>query len=277
MYVDGEKLTFSIGGSKEFETAYNNANSYTELYHYTDVGSMLKIFSNKTFKFGRSDSMNDLKEKKYFGDDIFKLIFLSSFVGQEREIIPMWNTYTKNEYGVKIGFYRNGGHILESIFDNKKPVVGRQIIRDGYKDSKLCSINPQYKGTMRLNNKWFVDFKQSDVIYDENLLTTNPISCGNGYYNLTSMGVIKSADWQYEKESRFIACLRTTNNKIKIPEYDYLLVPLKFDNLDMINITFSPYMPDETKMMVKAYIGESLDTCRLTYNDSLFNDTIRRK
>lgn len=277
MFVDGSKLCFSIDGSEEFISAYDNANRHTALYHYTDIGSMLKIFTNKTFKFNRLDSMNDLKEKQYFDDDIFKLIFLSSFVKQEREIIPMWNTYTNNEYGVRIGFISSSGHILKSIFDNSKPVVGKRFVGDKYKDSNLRSITPQYNGKLKLKNKWLLEFKQSDIIYDEDVLIKNPINKGGGWYDLRSMGVIKSRDWQYEDESRFIACLRTTQNRIQIPEYDFLFAPLKFDGLDSINITFSPYMSKETRLMIKAYIGESLDTCRIVYSNSTFDDDIRRK
>lgn len=273
MKVDGNKIGFMLGGSIELEKAHLRAKEHKVLYHYTNYDSLSKILSSMTLKFNRSDSVNDLEEEKYYKNDIYKSVFLSSLVYKEKESIPMWSIYTNNENGVRIGFHSNKGEILKSIIDNQRNVIGV----NGSETKNVRLLKSSCIRDEEFIDGWFVDIDQTDIIYDESFIEKDPINYNDKYYSITSMGVVKSDSWDYENESRFLAFLRTTRNEIQIPEFNFLLVPIHFNNLDKIDITFSPFMSEETKKKIKKDVEELHELCEIVFSVSELQNKIKRK
>lgn len=271
MRINGEFFGFELG-NELYNFSEKPALERQRLFHYTNVDSMLKILHNSTLKFNRIDSVNDLMEKKYFANDIYKLIFLSSFVYDETEIIPMWNTYTNNEYGVRLEFSIKEEQKFTDIIDiGKKYVQGFTEV--DFKQIGMFGANNLHNNCIK---DWIATFGLRDIIYDENILNEHPIDCG-GVFNLCSMGIVKSNYWRYEKESRILMYLRTISKDIEIPDFKYFLVPIDLKKLSKINITFSPYMSKEIKNMIRNDVATLKDICEITFADSKLENAIIRK
>lgn len=99
-------------------------------------------------------------------------------------------------------------------------------------------------------------------------------------YNMNAMGAIKDEAWEFERESRMVAILRTVKNGIEIPDYKYLLVPIQFDNLTALEIVFNPWMSEEMKEcveeQVRKYVPET-PARKIICQSSIFDKMIRRK
>jgi hypothetical protein len=181
--------------------------------------------------------------------------------------------YTEKEYGIRIGFHFYNGFAKDYLPDETRPVLA--ISSTGNVD-RLNFLNRKILTDITTHN-WWVEISQRNIIYDENEITLNPIKY-DSFYNLTPMGAIKERFWSFETESRLVALFRTTKDNIDIPDYDYLLVPIIFNNLKGLSITFSPWMIEEMKECIKHEIQYLKLNCPLIdFMDSLFQGKIIRK
>jgi hypothetical protein len=73
-------------------------------------------------------------------------------------------------------------------------------------------------------------------------------------FNLTSMAAIKRKEWEYEHECRMIATLQTVRDNVEAPDIDYILVPIKFDHIKKLEITFNPWMEQHAKEEIKQFV-----------------------
>ncbi len=74
------------------------------IYHYTTINTLALMFSNKTLRFNSLSNVDDMEEGqiKHFGD-LSKYVFVSSWTKNKYENIALWNMYTQNMTGVRIG------------------------------------------------------------------------------------------------------------------------------------------------------------------------------
>ena len=92
---------------------------------------------------------------------------------------------------------------------------------------------------------------------DIDAIKRNPIRYGEGsnqMFNFTSMAAIKRKEWEYEHECRMIATLLTVLDNVEAPDIDYILVPIKFDHIKKLEITFNPWMEQHTKEEIKQFV-----------------------
>ncbi len=73
-------------------------------------------------------------------------------------------------------------------------------------------------------------------------------------FNFTSMAAIKRKEWEYEHECRMIATLLTVLDNVEAPDIDYILVPIKFDHIKKLEITFNPWMEQHAKEEIKQFV-----------------------
>lgn len=255
-----------------------SALSRTNFYHYTNFESFLKIISTQKLKFNRIDLVNDQTEKTYFKEEEFaKLVFIACFTYSSDENIPIWHMYTGDSQGLRLGF-----HLKTPPFKPAFSLTKENVI----------AIENNQPISLSHYSDWHPTLSQRDIIYHNNDLTPYNLwlekpptllkehpSQSRYMYNLTSTSMLKDTAWTFEEETRLTVILRTTKDNISIPNINFLLIPIDFEVLDSISITFSPWMSDELKCMVKKSIQHYLSnfSSKFIYNDSRFEGSIIKK
>lgn len=245
------------------------------IFHYTNLDALLSILKNKYLKFNRIDNVNDQTEKLFINDqEIINQVFLSCFTHRKSEYIPHWFMYSRDVYGVRLAIYKKADCLTtDCLIDYDKPV---HAFKNGEKIDELAAI----RNSTEFYSKLSIDFKSIDVIYDEKFAKGNPIirSRNDGGYiiDLTTLGTVKSDAWKFEDETRMIAQLRFLDDSVTLNEYDYLLVPIHFDNVDKIEVTCGPWMTETLKEVVKDICSTYLGGIKFEVRNSRFDKIIRR-
>ena len=84
---------------------------------------------------------------------------------------------------------------------------------------------------------------------------------------------------KYENETRFVTVLSPTGDGVDERFFDvsYFLLPIDFDVLEHITITFDPWMSEEIKQCLKHEIlSYSLDS-KIYFEDSVYTNKIFRQ
>lgn len=231
----------------ELQKPEKSAHDRTVLFHYTTFDALRHILSDRNLKFNRIDKVNDLMERNIFGeDDLYQLVFVSCFSTEKVESIPMWSIYGKDKHGLRISFELDKADFVQNLLDKQ----GKTITSSEYpltRHGKMNSPCPEWLYTVNIK----------DIIYDIDAIKRNPIRYGDGsnqMFNLTSMAAIKRKEWEYEHECRMIATLLTVLDNVEAPDIDYILVPIKFDHIKKLEITFNPWMEQHTKEEIKQFV-----------------------
>ena len=255
--------------------------------HYTNIEALLCILKNRELKLNSIRNVDDKTEKTYMQpllDNDESLPYVSCFDYSLKESIPLWTMYAGNSYGVKICFQTRGGRRFDrDIIDMTKPV---KACRYGF-PPELISQSMNEVTSFPYPKAW-VHIQTKLVDYNDDIKNSDYQCPARNLLNWATIGTIKSKDWEFQHEVRIIADINHVDWKYQIdkvdiidmPSFEYLLVPIKFSCLKRIVITFSPWMGNETKNMVRNYI-DSLDIknegIKLQFKDSKFTDMIQRK
>ena len=101
--------------------------------------------------------------------------------------------------------------------------------------------------------------------------------------NVTGSGIYKILKkWAFLNESRIVAefrslelCSDNSTKVFEIENYQYLMIPIHFDQIENIHITFGPWMGEELKKVIREYFSK-IDA-PITFEDSKFSGIITRK
>lgn len=270
--INGENFGWEVSNDKVLTKAEIKALSRNRLFHYTSFRTLKKIIKNKEILFNQISRVNDGKEAKLFNNsEVSKLVFVSCFTHLNTESIPMWYIYGKNNKQrngndtVRIEFKFKTTDIISSFIDEcrasknstDKNIIWWKSIRSG--------IHPKIE--------WYYHIKTSDVVYRIQEIEKHPIK-NNEIYSLSSMGRIKRKEWQYEKETRLILVMRTLNSNISVPNIDYFLIPIKFCNLEMITVTFNPWMESGLKEKIKHFFSTVKEFQRLGIQTKFYDSIL---
>lgn len=279
--LNGKQLVLSIPPENDILKKYEqNAESRRKLFHYTDFEAFLSIISKKQIKFNRIDRVNDRQENEFFEQsEVSKLVFISCFSYEESESLPLWHIYTSKNMGIRMGFYLDEDQSFKSCFPMEQLVMAKDLLHE--QEHKIPYINTKLQST----TAWRVNkLIQKDIIYDIDKREECPIVIPhtpteknnyNAIYNMNAMGAIKAKAWDYEKESRIVAILRTTKENIEIPEYKYLLMPFCFEKLKKLEVTFSPLMQPVVKDCIKREVETHLSGINVECKDSEFDGKLK--
>ena len=262
--IIGEYLTVQASDDKDpalYDCQESGLNR-NKLSHYTSAEVLKKIISDKVLKFSRIDKVNDLLESELFGNiETSHLVYISCFSHDEFESVPMWKIYGKKDQSIRLTLELVERDFSKNLIESQGNVINPT-------DKEIYCF--EKKGNPKAD--WYLTYSVKDILYKSEDMEKNPIryyykkspDITREMYNLTPMGSIKREEWSYEKETRLIAYLRNTvranetDNKRKdglpIPDIDYLLVPIKFDKLKSITVTFSPWMNASTKTDIKLFM-----------------------
>lgn len=197
--ITGDLPKYAIDGSKR-----------VMLSHYTNMDSLLKIINDKTLKLNSIRNLNDKLESRYIQvDGLEDLVFVSSFCHADKESIPLWHMYTEPKYGVNIAFFfdENEKGLAGALIDYSKDVKAKLYDSKDFDTYRLLDSHDS-----RTTSPLQVDIKTLDVNYDANGIDHQNLKVGENGYNLSVLGSIKNTSWDYEKETRLVATLRSVKN-----------------------------------------------------------------
>ena len=249
-----------------------------KIFHYTNLDALISILKNRTLKFNRIDNVNDQSEKLFINDqEVINQVFVCCFSYRVSEYIPHWYMYSKDVYGIRLAIYKKKGLLTtDGLLDYSQPIAA---YKNGTKLDELSTAN--YDSNFApTNDEWFVDFKSIDVIYDSKFAEDNPIirefADGRHVIDLSTLGTVKDEAWKFEDETRMIAHLRYLNDTVNSVDYDYLLAPIKYNNIDKIEIVCGPWMTGTLKETVKEICSTYLGGVKFDVKSSKFDGAIRR-
>ncbi|MDD4080827.1 MAG: hypothetical protein PHP02_05385 [Eubacteriales bacterium] len=112
------------------------------LYHYTSIPTLALILKNRTMRLNSLKNVDDPTEiQSQDIEGVGKYILVSCWTRQSEESIPMWQMYSSNLCGVRIGMreypfqvynhHKGEGHFTEdctSYFDKQILLEGRGMI-----------------------------------------------------------------------------------------------------------------------------------------------------
>lgn len=272
MKVDKDQFVLGLDPEVELLTAEEKAKGRDILSHYTSWEVLKLIFTNKHLLFNRIDKVNDhLESEMFVNKEVSHLIYVSCFTYDEYESIPMWNIYGKSKDAVRIKFEMNQKDFSKALINEDGTV---------YNPTDLAVQSNKQAGG---RDDWRLLYACKDIVYNQEFIKKDPIFGKNisiekgKHYNLRSMGVSKREEWQYEKECRLIAYMRTTHDDVEIPDISYLLVPIKFDSIRKVTITFNPWMSDRLKTDIKQFMGSIVElTGKVDFKSSVLTGEIKK-
>jgi len=236
------------------------SNNHNFLYHYTSYDSLKSILANNSFKFNRTDQINDLIEEKRIVNDLGEN-YVSCFTHNNNESIPMWILYAK-ENGLRIGFKNDDIFNQTKIYyfaNNEKIYFEKSIISS---DKVLKNIIKTKDGYIEANNPLRID-----VIYStkkQKIEFTIENEYAFGVYPSLQVG-LKGEAWEYEKETRYYI---GTNfwNRYNIQSL-YCEIENNFYN--DLEIVWNPIMLNKEikKDEIKAIVGDAI------FNKIIFKDS----
>ncbi len=226
-------------------------NTEDRLFHYTDFDSLIKIINSKTFKFNRSDKLNDKNEyminevlfddfseiKRYFKDYKYEeyesslkehsRFYSFSMTYSPYESISMWKMYGKQEnLKIRIDFPRD---VFDNLFQNNNNLCSEEGI-------KIINCKPLV-GSINICKLDKIDYIKED--FDKELLIKKLVE---------KYGYIKYEAWEYEKEERALVNLQR-NDKV-------IFLKLNDDFIKKVHVTFNPWISKEFQEILKHYLDK---------------------
>lgn len=285
--VVGKRIwVHKLSGKTPSKKARQRGEHRTYLSHYTNVEALLAILKGKQFKANRIDFVDDLKEKTYLQeliDNNEALPYVVSFDHRKPadENVPLWNMYTAKETGIMLTLYVKDSttSFLSYLLDNQREVLA---FSKAQKEPMLFSHYPQCNNKLQYSNIG-VHTKILDVVYDEKENQDNSPLPVTDLKDWDTYGAVKAKAWKFQTETRIIADFELIDRPDAhydgeiIPKFEYLMLPIRFDLLSKIGIIFSPWMGDQTKTMIKEYVGKLDIGCKITFKDSKYTGIITKK
>lgn len=190
------------------------------LYHYTNLETLALILKNKTIRFNSLFNVDDLEEAETKDMGKFgKYVYISCWTEDKEESIPLWNLYTFNMQGVRVGLpknpfkkynYKNGEYFFKedvetyfdysSIFKNGNFSVvpnGLRLIKIEYSDDDKKLFPEVKKESYPDATQDFLNLQSIDELknVDKDIKVT---------YLLRDIGKYKRTNWSFQKEWRYI-------------------------------------------------------------------------
>lgn len=237
-----------------YHNCKDNAKKHAMFYHYTNLDSLLKILSSQSFRLTQLALLNDLEEEDRIDKIMKNKVFAACFNHSSDESIPLWKIYSKDKYGLRLGFPSI------SFFENHDSYF---LIND---DKKMLFLDKDWE----TKDACIVDIEYVDDPY-RYFNYMDPLDTGAKISYPIDIGLIKRKAWDFEFETRARVTIKSTINartflfKPKYQEkfcpfFDHIYCKLKEEEINQMTITFNPFMSEEIKGLiktaVKAYIPE---------------------
>lgn len=270
---------------EDFTTNLNNlhakANKRTCLSHYTNIEALLAIFTDCYWKASRIDNVDDVREQQYICRLIEQnesLPYVISFDHSKSENIALWCMYTLKEAGVMITLEKKSTErsVLKALLDTNRKVRAHQ------ENNRFVDFSHWLLPETTTYSNVGVYCDLIDIDYHDTSKKIKECLPAKNMKNRSLFAAIKASEWKFQNETRVISDFElmqedTNYDGEEIPIFDYLLLPITFERLHKITITFSPWMGEYTKYAIRHYIESLPHKCPIIFNDSKFTKLIQRK
>ena len=231
-----------------FSICKDKAKEHKMLYHYTNLESLLKICSSSSIRLTQLALVNDLEEEGRIDPIKRNKVFAACFSHHADESIPLWNMYSKDKYGLRLGmpnisFFENHDNYFYIENGVKKCLQDNDsVIRDA------CIVDIEY-----------VDDPNEHINY------MDPLDTGVKIPYPINIGLIKRKAWSFESETRARVYIESTQSVLSYlfelespvichPFFDHIYCKLNGEEMNRMTITFNPFMSDELKDLIRLAI-----------------------
>ena len=241
-----------------------------KIYHYTSIEALAMILSNKTFRFGRLDTVDDPDEYSYkntYGINPAQYIYVSCWSNNPNESIPQWKIYGNNQKGVRIVL----DHEMFPI-DYKEIEKGRIVpfllSKAFFADKDYMASLPyvhNYTGQEFFKAVRCVDNPKAEM-EEEYIKIDKKIGIDIG-----EIGVCKNQDWLFLNEHRFRICVAPKKKYIdRVTPFEvafrdntpykekYVDLPILEEVFNEMEITLGPKVGADGEFIVKALMSKFL-------------------
>lgn len=210
------------------------------IYHYTSIPTLKLILENKTLRLNRLTNVDDMEEGivDVFGN-MAEYVFVSSWTRDRDENISLWNMYTGNMKGVRIGID------LNNVLLNKS------------NDNDILNIKDYDRILAFQIGNFFSDVEYRDIpsvnLFNENFSISRK--------EIAQLGLIKRRNWSFQKEARFIlAGLPRYENPIHFMSletsfFEYILHGAETD-INYIDVELREHFWNNAEIMMGPAAGE---------------------
>lgn len=272
------------------------------IYHYTTLDSLALILKNQTIRFTRLDKVDDLEEGKVQSNCVIygKNAFVSCWMQDSRESLPMWNMYARGSAGVRIGlemdmfvdypvgdvdFQDEAGYVL-----NNPNRTTKLPIEEYFKEDYL------FYPVLSINDKFF--YRKVEYVKDINKAVGEIVQYKESRKidDLMKVGTFKHKRWDFQKEYRFVLYAYPSNPNVKkgpltdevaldvatksnelrdeLP-MDYFDLKIKPAVLDKIQIVLSPESSSGHRIIVESLCSSFLDGHHYTIKKSKLGECVK--
>lgn len=232
------------------------------LYHYTTLGTAVKIFNSRKWYLGLAKDMNDLLEYKNGDDKRWEHLFFASFMGEDRESMGMWSMYAQPwQRGVKIEIPKDS---IRALLKETNEVL---LLNRNENPNEIMPIKLSGDDRIWISRVAYSNQDNKEDIEDETLFCgyEKNIELKNAAHSAELTGYIKDSAWSYEKEFRIKASIKNSY------EFDTAAIKLTDEFLDSLRIISSPLFKGNLKNEFEKEIkrqcntGQSFFTNKMNY------------
>lgn len=235
------------------------------VYHYTSIGVLALILKNKTIRLNCLKKVDDMDEgiTKDFGN-LSKYLFASCWTNDPKENIALWNMYTPNMAGIRIGL---SSDMLELKYDKDNFIMnGKFYGRDEEKGISLFAPFGPLPKAVEYNDE------------DQKKRFVTQISEEKSSVNLSCLGLLKNMQWKFQKESRLLFVAFPKNHPFygmtdhefgemllgmmahKALKLSYLDLPLKDEAFNQMEIMLGPRCNESDRIIVDSLVSSYLQS-----------------
>jgi hypothetical protein len=247
------------------------------IYHYTNIETLALILKNKTIRFNRLDRVDDISEGESFEKiKLQNFLFVSCWTLDSEESIPLWRMYTNNLQGVRLRLPKDFFNWQPLKVPDKllpfyhgvmeSPIPYEEMFTNDYFISPVTKGNSQFERSVEYDPD-YKNIKNQKIIITENGISINDYG---------RIAAIKSPDWAFQKEYRFILMIfpsfpntgfddkiwqnnfpgyaRMALQKGEGPKLNFLDMQINPDVLNSLEITLGPLCSEGNNLIVEALI-----------------------
>lgn len=269
------------------------------IYHYTSINTLALILESRKIRFNRLDKVDDVRESQVIsGIEFGKYFFVSCWTKSPKEHIPLWNMYTPEMKGVRLGlpdmpFHEEPLRIPPSWDMVKKgEILSILSFEEMYTDS-YCILPVFITDRMFAGPVSYVpdinDIYKKNIefsIDDKNQATLR-------IHNMPSLPRSKDDYWKFQEEFRFVLLIVPSipvpSNGIGNPEFpgklsshmlssfiggkspgiEFFDLRISQDSLNSIEVTLGPRTDRGDRIVVEALIEKYTTSGKV--NDSVLS------
>ena len=181
-----------------------------KLFHYTSIETLSLILKYRTVRFNRLDRVDDITEGDSFTElKLEKFFFVSCWTYDQNESLPQWNMYTPNMAGVRLSLPKpmfnfspfslpdTIPHIKAGTFFS--PIPFEKMFADNY------FIPPIFLDEKNFARKVIYSPDYAEIKNQAITFEVKPTGEFKGNISdPTGIAALKSPDWEFQKEYRYI-------------------------------------------------------------------------